>query len=300
MRLKIAKRVFSAVIVLTASLAQFTSCDSREDWFAKEGEGATFIIKSCKSAWWRDGVQYEFRNDTVYSDNVRVVEYNVKVNDIYFDDYDRKFNYASECVQLDMEGLGGKVEIVKKSELDMDITTDFPEPRFVYIQDNWYNFRDFVGLPTTNTDTVAPILNTAHVVIELEDSFRNKIYCHVKINCLGDIAPVPVLEIRDVEGNPMEKVFDLSKSYDKDGSVEKYEFCIDGEIVDYKKPAFDCRQDLAPAGKGAYGGTYITSTTLREVKHAFQNEGSHVVYYRCMDNLGLWSLWYNVLITVNK
>jgi hypothetical protein len=117
---------------------------------------------------------------------------------------------------------------------------------------------------------------------------------------LGDIAPVPLLEIKDVDGNPMEKAFDLSKSYDKDGSVEKFEFCIDGEIVDYNSPAFDCRQDLAPAGKGAYGGTYITSTSLREVKHAFQKEGEHVVYYRCMDNLGLWSLWYNVLITVNK
>lgn len=46
MKLKIAKRVFSAVTVLTASLAQFTFCDSREDWFAKEGEaGDTFFIQ---------------------------------------------------------------------------------------------------------------------------------------------------------------------------------------------------------------------------------------------------------------
>lgn len=299
----VVKQILVSAFGICLSVYGFTSCDSREDWFAKEGEGATFIIKSCKSAWWEDGVQYEFRNDTVYSDNNRVVEYNVKVNEVYLDKYDRKFNYASECVHLDIEGLGGKVEMVKKFEVDLkkNMTTDFPEPYIVHIQNtHWYNFRDLAGLPTTNTDTIAPIFNTAHVVIELEDSFRNKIYCHVKINCLGDIAPVPVLEIRDVEGNPMEKVFDLSKSYDKDGSVEKYEFCIDGEIVDYKNPAFDCRQDLAPAGKGAYGGTYITSTTLSEVKHAFQNEGSHVVYYRCMDNLGLWSLWYNVLITVNK
>lgn len=38
------KRVFSAVTVLTASLAQMTSCDTRENWFAKEEEDATFII----------------------------------------------------------------------------------------------------------------------------------------------------------------------------------------------------------------------------------------------------------------
>ena len=156
------------------------------------------------------------------------------------------------------------------------------------------------GLPATNTDTVAPVLNTAHMIMELEDAFRNKHYCHVKINCLGDIAPVPVLEIRDVDGKTMEKVFDLSESYDKDGSVEKYEICIDGEVVIYKSPIFDCDPTVAPAGKGAYGGTYIKSTSLSEVKHAFQTEGDHVVYVRCMDNLGLWSLWYNALITVNK
>lgn len=281
-------------------LIGFTSCDTREDWFAKEGEGATFIIKSCKSAWWDDGVQYEFRNDTIYGDNIRVVEYNVKVKDVHFSDGFNNITYASECVHLDIEGLGGKVEMVKKSELDMNITTDLPEPHFVQLDDHWYNFRNFYGAPTTNTDTIAPILNTVHMIIELEDSFRNKLYCHVKINCLGDISPVPLLEIKDVDGNPMEKVFDLRKSHDKDGSVEKYEFCIDGEIVDYNSPVFDCRQDVAPAGKGAYGGTYITSTSLSEVKHAFQKEGTHVVYYRCMDNLGLWSLWYNELITVNK
>ncbi|MCR5248328.1 MAG: hypothetical protein K6E14_11160 [Paludibacteraceae bacterium] len=293
-------RYLSFILFLLILLIGLSSCDTREDWFAKEGEGATFIIKSCKSAWWDDGVQYEFRNDTIYGDNIRVVEYNVKVKDVHFSDGFNNITYASECVHLDIEGLGGKVEMVKKSELDMNITTDFPEPHFVQLDDHWYNFRNFYGAPTTNTDTIAPILNTAHMIIELEDSFRDKLYCHVKINCLGDIAPVPLLEIKDVDGNPMEKVFDLSKSHDKDGSVEKYEFCIDGEIVDYNSPVFDCRQDVAPAGKGAYGGTYITSTSLSEVKHAFQKEGTHVVYYRCMDNLGLWSLWYNELITVNK
>lgn len=290
----------SASVVCT-SIIVFTSCDSREDWFAKEGEGATFIIKSCKSAWWKDGVQYEFRNDTVYSDNNRVVEYNVKINDFYYvDSYNRKFNYASECVHLDIEGFGRKVE---RTNLDVNVTTDLPEPQFVAFQlaDNWYNFNNLHGgLPATNTDTVAPVLNTAHMIMELEDAFRNKLYCHVKINCLGNIAPMPVLDIKDVDGNPMEKVFDLSKSFDRDGSVEKYEICIDGEVVIYKSPIFDCDPTVAPAGKGAYGGTYIKSTSLSEVKHAFQTEGEHVVYVRCMDNLGLWSLWYNALITVNK
>lgn len=296
----ICKQMLVSASVLCTSVISFTSCDSREDWFAKEGEGATFIIKSCKSAWWEDGVHYEFRNDTVYSDNSRVVEYNVKVDNVHLDNYDHRVLYKSECVQLDIEGLSGKVKMVEKSFLDMNVTTNLPEPYFVVLDDNWYYFMVHNGVPATSTDITAPVLNTAHMIMELEDAFRNKFYCHVKINCLGNIAPIPVLEIKDVEGNPMEKIIDLSKSYDKDGSVVKYEYCIDGEIVDYKRPIYDCDLAGVPSGKGAYGGTYITSTDLGVVKHAFQKEGNHVVYYRCMDNLGLWSLWYNVLITVNK
>ena len=76
-------RYLSFILFLLIGLV---SCDTREDWFAKEGEGATFIIKSCKSAWWEDEEKYEFRNDTVYSDNNRVVEYNVKLNSVkYFE-----------------------------------------------------------------------------------------------------------------------------------------------------------------------------------------------------------------------
>lgn len=304
MRLKIAKRVFSAVIVLTASLAQFTSCDSREDWFAKEGEGATFIIKTCKSAWWSDEEKYEFRTDTVNSDNYRVVEYNLKLKEVqYIDshwgniDYSH-ISYYSEAIKLDIEGIGGKVS---RSHRDPNITSDMPNPQFVKhdaLGQNTYNFYQDIGLPATNNDTVAPVLNTANVIMELEDAFRNTFYCHVKIKFLGDVAPEPVLEIKDVDGNPMEKVFDLSKSFDRDGSVEKYEFCIDGEIVEYNRPTFDCNPNGAPAGKGAYGGTYITSTSLSEVKHAFQAKGEHIVFFRCMDNLGLWSQWGYMLVTI--
>ena len=287
-------RYIGFILVL---LTVLSSCDSREDWFAREGIGTSFIIKSYKSAWWQDEEKYEFRNDTVYNGNNRVVEYNLKLNDVRLLS-DNEIVYKSDAIHLDVEGFGVKV---KRTYKDVSLTTDLTEPSCVELEDNWYYFLGFDnGVPVTILDTVAPVLNTAHLSLEFEDAFRNTFYCHVKINFLGDIAPVPMLEIKDVDGNSMEKVFDLSKSYDKDGSVEKYEFCIDGEIVDYNSPTFDCRQDVAPAGKGAYGGTYITSTSLSEVKHAFQKEGEHVVYYRCMDNLGLWSLWYNKLITVNK
>ena len=304
MRLKIEKRVFSAVIVLTASLAQFTSCDSREDWFAKEGEGATFIIKSCKTAckdFDTDENKYEYRNDTVHSDNSRVVEINLRLDEIKWDD-DRYYpgaSYNSELLNLDVEGLGQKVS--KSQYSDRDVTTDREKPYFAL--DYKGRFRFFgsseSNFPTTSNDTTkAPVLNTAHMIVRVEDVFRNEYYCHVKINCLGDMAPIPVMEVKDVDGKPMEKVFNLSKSHDKDGSVVKYEYCIDGEVVGYLLPTFDCDPDGYPAGKGAYGGTYITATELSEVKHAFQTEGEHIVFYRCMDNLGLWSLWAYKIVTI--
>lgn len=290
----IAMRYIGFILVL---LTVLSSCDSREDWFARNNDGASFIIKSCKSAWWEDEEKYEFRNDTVYSDNNRVVEYNLKLNYVRLLS-DNELVYISDAIHLDVEGIGVKV---KRTNKDVSLTTDLPDPRYVKHENNWYHFSGFdKGLPVTNLDKIAPVLNTANMIMELEDAFRNTFYCHVKINFLGDIAPIPVLDIKDIEGNPMEKVFDLSKSYDKDGNVVKYEFCIDGEIIDYKLPTYDCDPLGTPSGKGAYGGTYIVSTTLSEIKHAFQKEGEHVVYYRCMDDLGLWSLWYNRLITVNK
>lgn len=302
---RLTMRYLSFILFLLIGL---TSCDTREDWFAKEGEGATFIIKSCKTAikdFDTDDNKYEFRNDTVYSDNSRVVEIDLRLDDIEWIEY--RYNpsancidYNSELLNLDVEGLGQKVS--KSQFSDRDVTTDRVEPEFVQDGKGRFRFMAHTGnklFPTTNNDTTkAPVLNTAHMIVRVEDVFRNEYYCHVKINCLGDMAPISVMEVKDVDGKPMEKVFDLSKSHDKDGSVVKYEYCIDGEIREYDLPTFDCNPAGVPAGKGAYGGTYITSTEQSEIKHAFQKEGEHIVFYRCMDNLGLWSLWAYKIVTI--
>ena len=300
---RLTMRYLSFILFLLIGL---TSCDTREDWFAKEGEGATFIIKSCKTAikdFDTDDNKYEFRNDTVYSDNSRVVEINLRLDEIEWDD-DRYYpgaSYDSELLNLDVEGLGQKVS--KSQYSDRDVTTDREKPYFAL--DYKGRFRFFGSsesyFPTTSNDTTkAPVLNTAHMIVRVEDVFRNEYYCHVKINCLGDMAPIPVMEMKDVDGKPMEKVFNLGKSHDKDGSVVKYEYCIDGEIREYDLPTFDCDPAGVPAGKGAYGGTYITSTEQSEIKHAFQTKGEHIVFYRCMDNLGLWSLWGYKIVTIKN
>ncbi|MBR5208672.1 MAG: hypothetical protein IKV67_02345 [Paludibacteraceae bacterium] len=292
-------RYLGFILVL---LTVLSSCDSREDWFAREDDGATFIIKSSKSAWWEDEEKYEFRNDTVDSDYYKLVEFNLKVNEVRWSDsyYYTGMEYKSECLNLDIEGLIQNVNI--RSHTRMKVVTEPHAPEFINFSDeNWVYFTAYDGSkPVTRNDTIAPILNRAEVTVELEDAYHNILYCYLKINCLGDIPPIPVIEVKDIDGYPMEKVLSLGKSYDKDGSVTKYEYCIDGNIRSYNLPVYDCDPEGSPAGKGAYGGTYITSTEFSEIRHSFQTEGEHIVYYRCMDNLGLWSLWYNVLITVNK
>lgn len=297
---RLTMRYLSFILFLLIGL---TSCDTREDWFAKEGEGATFIIKSCKSDWFDFDGKYEFRNDTVYSDNIRIVEFNVRINDVEWDNnsWYPNMSYNSESLYLDVEGFGQKVSRTQYS--DRNVTMDRVEPQFFsHDEGSWYAFMSDrkEALTTSNDTTKAPVLNTAHMIMEVEDVFRNKYYCHVKINCLGDMAPISVMEVKDVDGKPMEKVFNLGKSHDKDGSVVKYEYCIDGEIREYDLPTFDGDPAGVPAGKGAYGGTYITSTEQSEIKHAFQTKGEHIVFYRCMDNLGLWSLWGYKIVTIKN
>ncbi|MEE1083938.1 MAG: hypothetical protein UH850_09460 [Paludibacteraceae bacterium] len=293
-----AMRYIGFILVL---LTVLSSCDSREDWFAREDDGATFIIKSSKRYWWDEGDLYEFRNDTVDSDYYKLVEFNLKVNDVRCgkDYYGTPLmGYSSECLNFNIEGLIQKV--TRNTFQGLHVSTQLLSPILVDNSErNVFYFIDSDGSsPMTRNDTIAPILNTAEVTMELKDAYQNKLYCYLRINCLGDIPPIPIMEVKDIDGYPMEKVLSLGKSYDKDGSVTKYEFCIDGNIRSYNLPVYDCDPEGLPAGKGAYGGTYITSTEISEVRHSFQSKGEHIVYYRCMDNLGLWSVWNNVTVTI--
>lgn len=118
----------------------------------------------------------------------------------------------------------------------------------------------------------------------------------------GPCPPTPILEVIDIEGNPMEKRFSLAKSKDQDGEVLKYEYCIDGNIVNYKakENRFDFIEGPWQSGKAAYGGTYITATEKSDLNFEFQKEGEHIVYYRCMDNFRVWSTWKRATIKVGE
>ena len=69
-------------------------------------------------------------------------------------------------------------------------------------------------------------------------------------------------------------------------------------ISNHSRQRFDLEEGPWQSGKAAYGGTYITATSLSSVNHSFQTTGEHTVYYRCMDDMGIWSMWYSKKINV--
>lgn len=116
---------------------------------------------------------------------------------------------------------------------------------------------------------------------------------YVNLTVWSDNSPVPVLEVKPISGQPMARTLSMKESYDIDGEVQKYEYCIDGNVMQYTHNDlhFDLVTGVWQSGKAAYGGTYITATELSEVNHVFQSKGTHNIYYRCMDDLGAWSKW---------
>lgn len=109
----------------------------------------------------------------------------------------------------------------------------------------------------------------------------------------GPCPPTSVLDVVDVEGNPYEKRISMSRSHDKDGKVVKYEYCIDGNVRTYgpRDNRFDFFEGPWQSGQSAYGGDYITATEISEINYEFQTKGAHKIYYRCMDDMFIWSTW---------
>lgn len=282
------------------SFVSLVSCDSREDWFAKNGEGATIVVKTSKFPGTPYHVQPEsmeiYRCDTITPGDNKLLVYDVKLSDV-LESSPGWLYLRSEKLHFDISGYGIKSN---KSLYITDISynSDNESPRLITNEISENDFRNlgFGGSTaslsqTLRSDTAATLLNSSDIYLHYEDVFGNKNTFHVKLHFWGDVPPIPVLDVENVDGNPMEKTLSMKGSYDKDGSIVKYEYCIDGNVItSYGNGTYDA-DTYARSGEGAYGGTYITATSLDEVKHAFQTAGEHTIYYRCMDNVGVWSAW---------
>lgn len=292
------KRIIKYGILGCISVCAMVSCDTREDWFAKEGEGATFVFVDGRSG----------RMDTIDMVGLREVEYTLHL--VGVEPYKvSKENYDiwSDTLNLQVYGMTNRTKVPAKiSSLVASYGGSYPI-RKDHMQDGSINLYydggrgdSFVFVEPQDNKERASILGYSDLFVRLKDIFENEYTGHIRIMYSSDCPPTPVLKIKDVSGKPMEKTLDLSDSYDEDGSVVKYEYCIDGNIAKYTGTAnrFEKIEGVWQGGKAAYGGTYITATAISEINHAFQEAGEHTIYYRCMDNLGAWSLWNKKTITI--
>ncbi|HOU69093.1 MAG TPA: hypothetical protein PKW49_11060, partial [Paludibacteraceae bacterium] len=137
---------------------------------------------------------------------------------------------------------------------------------------------------------------------------RNKLGKEGRVNVLitftGNNCPKPKIGIKDTENN-MEKFIYIDPQCDPDGDeVVKYEYCIDGNVKfiydegGYEIQGFYSEPEIQ-SGESAWNGTYITATSLNEIRHAFQQKGNHNIYVRCQDKWGKWSGWINQKININ-
>lgn len=317
------------IVVVALSATIFSACDTREDIF-QESIGNVIVVATTE-----DG-----RRDTLSPSSAPQnlkVNYDIHLNKVGWDGSDFKIwsdtvnfslasyveeknahtqicwcydKYYTFCVMDTLDGMP-YISTIKPCGLVLgdissqsDVISLYANTFFAYSRRlygfGWANYQ--VHNHLFASDTAPALISKTMMVVDLNLGLYDKRNLYFTASLWGDCPPMPVLEVGAVDGHPMERVLSMAKSYDKDGFVQKYEFCIDGNIAPYnvQSPRFEEIEGVWQSGKAAYGGTYIVATALSEVRHAFQSEGEHTIYYRCMDNAGGWSTWREEIIIINK
>ena len=291
-----------ALIMIAVGLLGLSACDSREDWFDKNAPRPDLVVTIGDSVY------------TLTGSDSRVIEVDLHMiasSDwlLYTDTFDFHISGLSDGRGVPITGIYNLWY-----EGDRDLSRDEGDGYnyICYIKDiNAFaanNDRKEIDgkiyaiatMFTFDSDTSAKVVtHTARIMVE--DIFEGQNYYTLKINIIGDIPPTPVLKVQRLDYN-YEYNLSLEESYDRDGKVAKYEWCIDGNIVPYdvKDYRFEFKNGVWQSGQAAYGGKYVKATTINSINHNFQSPGEHTVYYRCMDNLGAWSMWYSQTINVEE
>ena len=300
------KRIIYILGIIACAIV-CVSCDTRDDWFKENCEEVYFYFV------FPDG-----RTDTVDVKKPHMLEYTIRVDSVARKAYLETIGYQIYC-----EALGEKRRVRPYSihpidnpySLSVKIGEFSIAGSYMFNRDDYTTFGgsgEITNYHLFDSDTSAKQIGNAIFLEGVRDVFDNEYWIKIKINVIGNFPPIPIIE---VTGEGMERTISLKESYDKDGSVSKYEICIDGNIVEYSKydnryekygiPSWEGDNLIVPeqywqGGKAAYGGVYITSTSINEFNHVFQELGKHTIYYRCMDNEGAWSTWKKEIIELNK
>lgn len=274
------------LVLILVLLIGLSSCDSREDWFKENSEGPDLIVTV-------NGV-----TDTILKGESRCVT--IDLHSIKLDDA----CLYTDTVNLNITGGDGiPMSRAYFNGMPLQHMRDYCKTNGDTVTvsiSHYYGVTEDVSY--FESDTTAKLLETNKTEMWVVDAFDNREYYNIIINIYGPIPPTPVLKVEKLKDN-YEYVLSLEDSYDRDGKVQKYEWCIDGNIVSYSDTdnRFEYkRKGNWKAGQAAYGGKYITATALSSINHSFQTTGEHTVYYRCMDDMGIWSMWYSQKINVEE
>lgn len=266
-------------------LLGMVSCDTREDWFEKNSDGPDLIV------------DINGKIDTISQGELKKIFVNLKTV------RNKKSLLYTDTVIVAIKGNSnyGQIPIPGANLYGVKITggrTYYEgDDNDVYFK--LYHVYDASEYILFQNDTTSFLLEDNLCEIQVYDQFGNEQYYTLEIDVHGPIPPTPVLEVKRLPYN-MEYTLSQEKSFDRDGNVMKYEWCVDGNVVSYRVSdnRLENVKGVWQSGKAAYGGTYITATTLSSINHSFQTTGEHTVYYRCMDDMGVWSMWYSEKINV--
>lgn len=153
-------------------------------------------------------------------------------------------------------------------------------------------------------DTLSPVTINDKVVkynvkIIVSDYYGDKGEAIINIADYDNLPPEPVISCSHIQN--LEYRIDASASTDVDGDkIVAYEYLVDGETMTNESGYENLSEPKCLFNPGMAGkkGTYIISNSLNSVKHAFQTTGTHIIYVRVKDSLGLWSGWKSVAIDI--
>lgn len=291
--------------MIAVGLLGLSACDSREDWFDKNAPQPDLVVTIGDKV------------DTLTGSDSKVIEVNLHATEIDYldmfktDSVNFHIGGVKDTKNVPLEGLHAFMTEYGGTGNPFEKKGDGFWCLCYICGDNWSDY----GLSSDKeidvkiyakavldfeSDTSARV-ETCVTRFWVEDVFEGQYYYTLKINIIGDIPPTPVLKVRRLDYN-YEYSLSLEESYDRDGKVSKYEWCIDGNTVPYdvKDPRYESKEGAWQSGQAAYGGKYVKATTISSINHNFQSPGEHKVYYRCMDNLGAWSMWYSQTINVEE
>lgn len=195
------------------------------------------------------------------------------------------FDYTDDYMD---SGLNVEYAVISENPQSLCLTFSLdPESRKLVVKDT---------LPQT---TINDKVVKCTVKITVSDYYGDKGEAIINIADYDNLPPEPVIAISHIQ--KMEYKIDASASVDKESDeIVAYEYLIDGETTilesGYENPSVP--SSLQNPGMAGKKGTYIVSTPLSYVKHAFQTTGTHTVCVRVKDSLGLWSAWKSTSVDV--